>query len=48
MKKVNITIVKLITKYSVIYIVKDAAGEYPSSTNEKYDTYMIERVVTTK
>ena len=35
MKKANITIVKLITKSSVIYIVKDAAGENPSSTNEK-------------
>ena len=35
MKKANITIVKWITKSSVIYIVKDAAGENPSSTNEK-------------
>jgi len=34
-EETNITIVKLITKSSVIYIVKDAAGENPSSTNEK-------------
>ena len=33
-EETNITIVKLITKSSVIYIVKDAAGENPSSTNE--------------